>query len=162
MVKLVSWSQHRDDRGWFAETYKPSYLPEQVFVQDNMSRSAKGVIRGLHFQPGMGKLMRVTRGSAFLVALDLRSTDITETVCYTLSSETPCAVWAPDWYARGFQALTDDTEVCYKCTATYNPATEGAVRWDSVGIQWPLKPTIISPKDRTAQTFDEYKRQPRF
>lgn len=162
-VVLVEWKRHHDMRGFFEETFKPDYLG-QVFVQDNRSQSARGVVRGLHYQPGMGKLMRVGRGAAYLVAVDLRAQSETfgEHVGLVLTEQDPCAVWAPDGFARGFQALDDCTEICYKCTCKYDPTTEGAVRWDSVGIQWPIEPTIISPKDRTAQTFDEYRRKPRF
>jgi dTDP-4-dehydrorhamnose 3,5-epimerase len=163
-VILVEWKRYQDDRGWFEEAYHPDLLPAQVFVQDNRSRSSCGVVRGIHYQPDMGKLMRVTRGAAYLTAVDLRiaSRSFGEHVGITLTEQDLCAVWAPAEFGRGFQALTDNTEIWYKCTSRYNSATEGAIRWDSVNIAWPLEPTIISPKDRTAQTFDEYKRNPRF
>ena len=162
-VKLIEWPRYSDQRGYFAETFKPSYL-EGVFLQDNESESSKGVIRGLHYQPGMGKLMRVVRGSAYLVALDLRRYSITfgEHVGVVLTEQDPAALWAPAEFARGFQALTDNTKICYKCTAVYSQKDEGAIRWDSAGIVWPLSPTIISAKDREAPTLDDYRRNPKF
>jgi len=158
MAELITWTRFKDSRGCFEETFKPEYLG-QVFVQDNQSWSKRGVIRGLHYQPGMGKLMRVVCGAAYLVALNLRTG---EHISIALTEEDSSAIWAPDYFARGFQALDNNTIIAYKCTDVYNPATEGAVRWDSVGIKWPLEPTIISPKDRTAPTFEQYRLDPKF
>jgi dTDP-4-dehydrorhamnose 3,5-epimerase len=133
-----------------------------IFVQDNHSCSKKGVVRGLHFQwdPPMGKLMRVTHGTAFLVAVDLRlgSPTVGKWVGIEASAENKKQVWAPASFARGFCALTDDVEVQYKCTGTYNSKAESAIRWDDrdIGIQWPLKDAIISEKDRNAQTLAQW------
>jgi dTDP-4-dehydrorhamnose 3,5-epimerase len=169
-VLLLEHKRFEDARGWFAETFRTDRLPAplswQQFVQHNHSRSALGVVRGLHYQfdVPMGKLMRVTRGAAYLVALDIRadSASFGEHVGLTLTEQDPCAVWAPAGFARGFQALTDATEVQYACTALYNACGEGAIRWDSCGISWPIEPTIISPKDREAPTLEQYRLTPRF
>jgi dTDP-4-dehydrorhamnose 3,5-epimerase len=165
-VELIHWNTHIDARGHFAETYKLSESDLPRFVQYNESCSHRGVIRGLHYQydPQMGKLMRVIRGAAYLVALDIRSSSPTygEHVGVVLSDVDTCALWAPAGFARGFQALTDNTVVWYACTAEYNRHGEGAIAYNSVGILWPEESTIISPKDRTAPTFDEYKLNPRF
>ena len=146
-----------DNRGFFMESYREDKFSEMgipPFVQDNHSRSKKDTIRGLHYQPGMGKLMRVTRGNALLAALNLR----TGVPFITLASEyNRVMVWAPDYFARGFLSLTDDTEVQYKCTAIYDPRTEGAIRWDSAGINWPITKPIISLKDSQAPTFEEWR-----
>src|ERR1700756_5636704 len=138
-----------DERGYFMETYRSDEF-EQLglpghFVQDNHSHSKKGVLRGLHFQwePPMGKLMRVTRGAAFLVAVDLRvgSPTLGKWVGIEATAENRKQVWAPASFARGFCALTDDVEVQYKCTGTYNGKAESAIRWDDpdLAIDWPLK-----------------------
>ncbi|MGH9642525.1 MAG: dTDP-4-dehydrorhamnose 3,5-epimerase [Terriglobales bacterium] len=161
---------HRDDRGFFAEVYRDDQfaaigLPVK-FVQDNHSFSRKGVVRGLHFQwePPMGKLMRVTRGTAFLVAVDLRKGSPTLGRWFGLeaSADNMKEVWAPAGFARGFCALTDDLEVQYKCTGTYNGKAESAIRWDDpdVGIAWPLQDVRLSEKDRNAQTLKAWLASP--
>jgi dTDP-4-dehydrorhamnose 3,5-epimerase len=156
----------RDSRGFFLESFRADQFRDlglpTVFVQDNHSRSAKGVIRGLHFQwdPPMGKLMRVTSGAAFLVAVDIRrgSPTLGQWVGIKASAEDQRMVWAPAWFARGFCSLVDGTEVQYKCTETYNPRAESGIRWDdpAIGIKWPLSDVVISEKDRVARTFNEW------
>jgi len=159
-----------DERGFFMETYRADQfkawgLPTD-FVQDNQSYSRKGVVRGLHFQwnPPMGKLMRVTRGAAFLVAVDLRlgSPTLGKWLGIEATSENRRQVWAPASFARGFCALTDDVDVQYKCTGTYNAKAESAIRWDdpAIGITWPLRDVIVSEKDRNAQTLAEWLASP--
>jgi dTDP-4-dehydrorhamnose 3,5-epimerase len=165
VVVLVA-SAYEDVRGFFTETYRQDQfdalgLPD-VFVQDNHSRSKKGVVRGLHFQwsPPMGKLMRVTRGAAFLVAVDLRlgSPTLGKWVGVEATADNRRQVWAPASFARGFCALADDTEVQYKCTGIYNGKAESAIRWDdpAIGIDWPTEDVIISDKDRNAQTLAQW------
>src|SRR5712692_4454425 len=150
-----------DERGYFMEAFRADNFGDlglpQSFVQENHSYSRKGVVRGLHFQwePPMGKLMRVTRGTAFLVAVDIRkgSPILGRWVGLEVSAENKKQVWAPAGYARGFCALTDDTEVQYKCTGVYNGQAESAIRWDDpdLAIDWPLKEAQVSEKDRNAQ-----------
>lgn len=165
-VVVIAGAAYADDRGYFMETYRQDQfealgLPG-TFVQDNHSRSRKGVVRGLHFQwsPPMGKLMRVTRGAAFLVAVDLRlgSPNLGKWVGVEATPENRRQVWAPASFARGFCALADDTEVQYKCTGIYNGKAESAIRWDdpAIGIEWPIKDVIISDKDRSAQTLAQW------
>src|SRR6266852_4031324 len=165
-VVVVVPQAYRDERGFFMETYRTDQfeklgLPTK-FVQDNQSFSRKGVIRGLHFQwdPPMGKLMRVTRGTAFLVAVDVRpgSPTVGEWVGLEASAENRRQVWAPASFARGFSALSEDVEVQYLCTGVYNSKAESAIRWDDpdIGIAWPVNPTLISEKDRKAQTLKEW------
>lgn len=160
----------QDSRGFFSETFRADQfetfgLPTQ-FVQDNHSRSIRGVIRGLHFQwsPPMGKLMRVTVGSAFLVAVDIRKGSPTcgEWVGTTASAENRRCVWAPAGFARGFCALSDATEIQYKCTGIYNGNAEGAIRWDdpAIGIQWPTQAPIVSDKDRNAPLLADWLASP--
>jgi len=165
-VVVLAAKAFADQRGYFMESYREDQFRELGlpgnFVQDNHSYSKKGVVRGLHFQwePAMGKLMRVTRGTAFLVAVDLRvgSPTLGKWVGVEASPENRRLVWAPASFARGFCALTDDVEVQYKCTGLYNSKAESAVRWDDaeIGIEWPVQDPIISEKDRNAQTLAQW------
>jgi dTDP-4-dehydrorhamnose 3,5-epimerase len=160
----------QDSRGFFMETFRADQfeahgLPVR-FVQDNHSRSAKGVVRGLHFQwqPPMGKLMRVTSGIAFLVAVDIRrgSPTFGKWVGTEASVENRRMVWAPAGFARGFCAMVEGTEIQYKCTGTYNNKAESAIRWNDpeIGIQWPLTDVTVSEKDRNAATLAEWLSSP--
>jgi dTDP-4-dehydrorhamnose 3,5-epimerase len=148
-----------------ADQYKALGLPTE-FVQDNHSRSKRGVLRGLHFQwdPPMGKLMRVTYGSAFLVAVDIRkgSPTLGRWFGVEVSAQDKKQVWAPAGFARGFCAVSDFAEVQYKCTGIYNPKGESGIRWNDpkIGIQWPVKEPELSGKDRQAQTLDEWLASP--
>ena len=153
------------------ESYRQDVFAREVglklnFMQDNHSRSAKGVLRGLHFQwePPMGKLMRVTVGRAFVVAVDIRkgSATLGHWLGLEIDAETHIQIWAPAGFARGFCALTDVAEVQYKCTGIYNPAAESGIRWDDpdVAIDWPISHPILSDKDRNAQTLADWLTRP--
>ena len=169
-VVVLAGHAYEDDRGYFMETYREDQFRELTlpgcFVQDNHSYSRKGVVRGLHFQwdPPMGKLMRVTRGAAFLVAVDLRigSPTLGKWVGIEATAENRKQVWAPAAFARGFCALTDGVEVQYKCTGIYNGKAESAIRWDDpdLAIAWPKLDFQVSDKDRKAQTFAEWLASP--
>lgn len=159
-----------DDRGFFMETYRSDNfrdmgLPTE-WVQDNHSRSSKGVLRGLHFQwdPPMSKLMRVTRGTAFLVAVDARkgSPTVGKWFGAEVSAENKKQIYAPYGFARGFCALTDECEVQYKCTGTYNLGGESGISYrdPAIGIDWPLKDVMVSEKDQRAQTLAEWLASP--
>ena len=160
----------QDSRGFFMETFREDKLKElglpYHFVQDNHSRSVKGVVRGLHFQwdPPMGKLMRVTAGAAFLVAVDIRkgSPNLGKWAGIEASAENRRCVWAPAGFARGFCALADNTEIQYKCTGIYNSKAESAIRWNDpmVGIEWPLVDVAVSEKDRNARTLEQWLASP--
>jgi dTDP-4-dehydrorhamnose 3,5-epimerase len=173
-VVVVRHQVFRDDRGFFMEVYRrdlfePLGLPAE-FVQLNHSRSARGVVRGLHFQwqPAMGKLMRVTSGRAFLVAVDIRkgSPSLGEWFGIELSEDAPRQVWAPAGFARGFAVLSDHAEIEYLCTGTYNGEAESGIRWDDpeIGIEWPLdeldEAPTLSDKDRSAQSLAEWLERP--
>lgn len=148
-----------DARGFFMETWNAAAFREAgldlTFVQDNHSRSQRGVLRGLHFQnPGpQGKLVRVTRGAVYDVAVDLRGSSPTfgQWVGVELSAANQRMFWVPEGFAHGFVTLEDDTDFLYKCTAPYAPQAEFALAWDdpSVGIDWPLDgiTPLISEKD---------------
>lgn len=148
-----------------ADQFRAMGLPTD-FVQDNHSRSKKGVVRGLHFQwdPPMGKLMRVTYGSAFLVAVDIckGSPTLGKWFGLEVTSENKKQVWAPAGFARGFCVLSDFAEIQYKCTGIYNNRAESGIRWDDprIGIDWPVKHPELSDKDRQAQTLDDWLASP--
>jgi dTDP-4-dehydrorhamnose 3,5-epimerase len=152
-----------DDRGFFAEVFRKDQFEElglpTEFVQDNHSRSIKGVLRGLHFQwdPPMGKLMRVTYGNAFLVAIDIRKGSPTLGKWFGIeaSAQNKKQVWAPAGFARGFCVLSDFVEIQYKCTGIYNNKCESGILWNDpvIGIEWPVTHPILSKKDETAQTL---------
>jgi dTDP-4-dehydrorhamnose 3,5-epimerase len=161
---------YEDERGFFMEAFRADQFKELglpwEYVQDNHSRSAKGVIRGLHFQydPPMSKLMRVTLGTAFLVAVDIRkgSPTLGKWCGIEVSAENKKQVWAPAGFARGLCALTDYAEVQYKCTGIYNSKGESGVRWNDpqIGVAWPVTNATISQKDRNAQTLAEWLASP--
>jgi len=155
-----------DERGFFMEVYRADQfkalgLPCH-FVQDNHSRSVNGVLRGLHFQwdPPMGKLMRVTFGSAYLVAVDIRkgSPTLGQWFGLEVSAENKKQVWAPAGFARGFCVLSDYAEIQYKCTAIYNSKGESGIRWNDpeIGVEWPVKDGILSAKDRSAMSLAQW------
>lgn len=156
----------QDDRGFFTETYRKDKFSEfgldLDFVQDNHSRSAKNVVRGLHFQwePPMGKLMRITHGTAFLVAVDIRigSPTFAKWIGIEASVENRKQVYAPAGFARGFCVLSEFAEVQYKCTGIYSNKAESGILWNdpAIGIEWPVKEPIISKKDEVAQTLDQW------
>jgi dTDP-4-dehydrorhamnose 3,5-epimerase len=149
-----------DERGFFMESYKQSDFEKAgilgPFVQDNHSRSKRGVLRGLHFQRppyAQGKLVRVSRGRAWDVAVDLRKGSPTfgKYFALELSESNRLMFWIPAGFAHGFLALEDDTELQYKCTAEYNAASDGGLRWNDpdIAIAWPDIgiPPLVSAKD---------------
>src|SRR5690348_4415944 len=169
-VMVIVPEVFQDSRGFFMETFREDQfktmgLPHQ-FVQDNHSRSAKGVVRGLHFQwdPPMGKLMRVTAGQAYLVAVDIRKGSPTLGAWFGVeaSAENRKQVWAPARFARGFCVLSEFAEIQYKCTGLYNNHAESGIRWNDprIGIQWPVTDPSLSEKDKKAQTLEEWLNKP--
>jgi dTDP-4-dehydrorhamnose 3,5-epimerase len=160
----------QDSRGFFLEAFREDQFKEMGlpthFVQDNHSRSVKGTVRGLHFQwePPMGKLMRVTLGTAFLVAVDIRhgSPTLGKWAGVTASAENRRQVWAPAGFARGFCVVSDHAEIQYKCTGLYNNKAESGILWNdpAIGIEWPVTDPILSDKDRKAQTLAQWLESP--
>ena len=155
-----------DARGFFMESFRADQfeslgLPVK-FVQDNHSRSRRGVVRGLHFQwdPPMGKLMRVTYGTAFLVAVDIRkgSPTLGKWFGVEASAANKKQVWAPAGFARGFCVLSDFAELQYKATGIYNSKAESGILWNdpAIGIEWPIERPELSEKDRTAHTLADW------
>lgn len=170
-IKVIGHQVFEDHRGFFYEVFHYDHfaaagLPT-AFVQLNHSKSVKGVLRGLHFQwnPPMGKLMRVTRGAAFVVAVDIRKGSPTLGQWYgqVLTDENKLQMWAPASFARGFYTLSDVAEVQYLCTGMYNGAAESGILWNdpAIGIDWGLvgDPTL-SERDASAQTLAQWLDRP--
>lgn len=164
-VLVVETGCFSDERGFFSEVYSDAVWTEagfhERFVQDNLSLSAKGTLRGMHYQlepHGMGKLVRAITGSIFDVGVDLRKGSPTfgRWVGRTLSAENRLALWFPAGFAHGFLALEDDTLVYYKCNAHHNAEAERAVSYKDpqLGVEWPFEPTIISKKDAGAPPLE--------
>jgi dTDP-4-dehydrorhamnose 3,5-epimerase len=169
-VAVIVPEVFQDTRGFFMETYRADQfrdlgLPVN-FAQDNHSRSVKGVVRGLHFQwePPMGKLMRVSLGKAFLVAVDIRkgSPTLGRWAGVECSAENRRQVWAPAGFARGFCVLSDMAEIQYKCTGMYNGQAESGILWNdpAIGIEWPVADPILSEKDIKARTLADWLASP--
>ncbi len=165
-VVVLKSDVFEDARGFFMETFRADQFAEfglpVNFVQDNHSRSARNVLRGLHFQwdPPMAKLMRVTYGAAFLVAVDIRkgSPTLGQWFGIECSADNKLQVYAPAGFARGFCVLSDFAEVQYKCTGIYNPKAESGIRWNdpAIGIRWPVAEPLLSNKDAHARTLEEW------
>ena len=159
-----------DDRGFFTEVYRKDQFQTlgitDEFVQDNHSRSSYGVVRGLHFQwePPMGKLMRVTVGEAFLVAVDIRknSPSLGQWYGEYVSAKNKKMVWAPAGFARGFCVTSDFAEIQYKCSGIYSNKAESGILWNDpeVGIEWPDITPVLSAKDTTALTLAQWLNTP--
>lgn len=169
-VAIIVPEVFQDSRGFFTETFREDQFAElglpHHFVQDNHSGSVRGVLRGLHFQwdPPMGKLMRVTVGSAFLVAVDIRkgSPTLGQWIGVEASAENRKQVWAPAGFARGFCVLSENAEIQYKCTGWYNSKGESGIRWDDpkIGVKWPTSQPLLSEKDQKAQTLEQWLTRP--
>lgn len=154
---------HGDDRGFFLESYQEKRYQEAgikgSFVQDNHSRSSKGVLRGLHMQISkpQGKLVRVVSGEVFDVAVDLRKSSSTYMSWHSvhLSEQNKKQFWVPPGFAHGFLVLSDFADFEYKCTEYYDPKDEISIQWNDpkIGIQWPDENYKISEKDALAKSI---------
>ena len=164
---------HRDGRGFFLESYhRERYAEHGIrddFVQDNHSRSMRGVLRGIHYQDmtaPMSKLVRCTAGSILDVAVDLRlgSPTFGRWVAEELTAENMHQVFVPVGFGHAFLTLSESADVEYKCGGYYAPAAEGGVVWNDpeIGIRWPIDSPALSDKDRRAPTLAEYAKHPAF
>ena len=154
-----------DERGYFLETFrKAEYAAAGItaeFVQDNHSRSVRGTIRALHFQadPGQPKLVRVARGRAWDVVVDIRRSSPTfgEWESLELDDERHLQLYVPTGFAHGFCAVTDVVDFVYKVGSYYDPATERGIAWDDpdLAIPWPVEEPNVSPRDRANPTLDQ-------
>ena len=166
-VLLIEPQVFGDERGFFFESFNQNEFENALghkinFVQDNHSKSIKGVLRGLHYQlppKAQGKLVRVTQGEVFDVAVDLRKSSPTfgKWVGEILSADNKKQMWIPEGFAHGFVTLSDAAEFLYKTTDFYSKEHEQAIRWndETIGIQWPIKDISLSAKDENAQSFKE-------
>lgn len=169
-VKIIEPAVFGDERGFFMETWNQKKFEELVtgkptqFVQDNHSKSKKGILRGLHYQTEntQGKLVRVVSGEVFDVAVDIRKDSSTfgKWVGVYLSAENKRQLWIPEGFAHGFYVTSDEAEFVYKCTDFYNPSAEISVAWNdrSINIEWPLsEEPVLSLKDQTGINLDKVK-----
>ena len=157
-----------DDRGYFFESFRLDKLRELGidldFVQDNESKSQKGVLRGLHFQNPpyeQGKLIKVVKGAVIDVAVDIRKKSPTygQWISHELSEYNKTMFWIPPGFAHGFLTLEDDTIFQYKCTNYYNKESEDSIRWNDpdLNIDWGIRNPIVSDKDSKAGLFKDFK-----
>jgi len=168
-LKLVRPDVFRDDRGFFFESYNAvRYAAAGLgvpFVQDNHSRSVKGTLRGLHYQstPGQAKLVRVTRGRIFDVAVDIRRESPTfgRWKSVELDADEHLQLFLPVGFAHGFCVLSDVAEVQYKVSSVYEPSTERAIRYDDpeIGVVWPVRDPVLSKRDQRAESFADFRRR---
>ncbi|MGZ5465761.1 MAG: dTDP-4-dehydrorhamnose 3,5-epimerase [Thermoanaerobaculia bacterium] len=164
-VVLVEPRVYADDRGFFLETFHREKFREAGiagdFVQDNHSRSRRGVLRGLHYQEPtpQGKLVRCSRGAIFDVAVDIRvgSPQFGKWFGVELNEKNQLILWIPPGFAHGFCALTDETDVIYKCNAIYDGMGDRSILWNDpdIGIEWPVKDPLLSTKDAAAPRLKE-------
>ncbi|HIF9100382.1 TPA: dTDP-4-dehydrorhamnose 3,5-epimerase [Photobacterium damselae] len=169
-VKIIEPAVFGDERGFFMETWNQKKFEDLVtgkpttFVQDNHSKSKKGILRGLHYQTEntQGKLVRVVSGEVFDVAVDIRKKSSTfgKWVGVYLSAENKRQLWVPEGFAHGFYVTSDEAEFVYKCTDYYNPNAEYSILWNDpeLDIKWPLFVSpCLSDKDKVALSFAENK-----
>ncbi len=167
-VKIIEPAVFGDARGFFMETWNSAKFAELGlnlhFVQDNHSRSRQGILRGLHYQVQhvQGKLVRVTRGKVFDVAVDLRRNAPTfgQWVGVELSDENHRMLWVPPGFAHGFYVMSESADFLYKCTDVYAPQHERCIRWDdpTLNIHWPLvdgQAPLVSAKDAAGKTWQD-------
>ena len=171
-VLIIEPKLFGDQRGFFLETYQFERYAQsgvaQPFVQDNLSRSRHGVLRGLHLQnPGtQGKLVTALRGSVLDVAVDVRvgSPNFGRHVAVELNEENRRQLWVPRGFAHGFAVLSETADFFYKCDALYSPKDEISIRWNdpAIGIDWGLADPSLSPKDAGAPLLADVKNLPRY
>jgi dTDP-4-dehydrorhamnose 3,5-epimerase len=167
-IKIIEPEVFGDERGFFLETFRDSWFKENVadvnFVQDNHSKSSKGILRGLHYQTKQpqGKLVRVTSGEVFDVAVDMRKSSASFGQCFglLLSAANKKQLWVPPGFAHGFYVTSDSAEFNYKCSEYYAPEFEKSLLWNDVelDIKWPIpsgETPLLSAKDIIGLSFKE-------
>lgn len=152
-VLLLEPEVFQDDRGYFFESYRKSWLPGVQFVQDNQSASSLHTLRGIHYQINLpqGKLVRVTEGAVLDVAVDLRKSSPTfgQHVSRELSADNHLIMWIPEGFGHGFLALTEHAEFQYKCTNYYDPTDQHIIRWNDpdLNLLWGVEMPVVSERD---------------
>ncbi|MDR9828559.1 dTDP-4-dehydrorhamnose 3,5-epimerase [Vibrio sp. FNV 38] len=167
-VQIIEPKVFGDERGFFMETFRTELFNANCgtreFVQENHSKSSHGILRGLHYQTEntQGKLVRVTKGEVFDVAVDMRKDSPTfgQWVGVLLSAENKRQLWVPEGFAHGFYVTSEEAEFVYKCTDYYNPKGDVSVKWDdpTIGIEWPLVNDVaplLSAKDEAGLSFND-------
>jgi len=167
-VKIIEPKVFGDERGFFMETFRDDefqrHCSERTFVQDNHSKSSHGILRGLHYQlkNTQGKLVRVTSGEVYDVAVDMRKSSATygQHVGVILSAENKRQLWVPEGFAHGFYVMSESAEFVYKCTDYYAPEHEVSLLWNDpvLNIQWPLVDNVkpwLSAKDEEGLFFND-------
>lgn len=171
-LKLITLKAHGDSRGFFVERFKESEFAKNSlptnFLQDNFSRSAQGVLRGLHFQweKPQGKLVTCMAGHIFDVAVDIRSQSPTfgQYEAVELRGDRPEWFWIPAGFAHGFCVLSEQADIFYKCTSEYNPSCESGILWNDLDLQipWPISSPALSQRDLNQSSFQLYAANPKF
>ena len=162
-ASVITVDKYKDERGFFMESFNEEQFLKEIgsynFVQDNHSKSSKGVLRGLHYQveKPQGKLVRCIQGAVYDVIVDLRKSSSTFGLWFSITLDNPeTIIWVPPGFAHGFYTLTDTAEIQYKTTDYYHPKSQQTLLWNELDIIWPImNPPLLSDKDAKGKTFEE-------
>ena len=162
-ASVITVDKYQDERGYFMESFNEEQFLKEIgsykFVQDNHSKSSKGVLRGLHYQveKPQGKLVRCIQGAVYDVILDLRKSSSTFGLWFSITLDNPETImWVPPGFAHGFYTLTDTAQIQYKTTDYYHPKSQQTLLWNELDIIWPLmNPPLLSDKDAKGKTFED-------
>ena len=162
-ASVITVDKYNDERGFFMESFNEEQFLKEIgsykFVQDNHSKSSKGVLRGLHYQveKPQGKLVRCIQGEVYDVIVDLRKSSSTFGLWFNLTLDNPeTIIWVPPGFAHGFYTVSDTAEIQYKTTDYYHPKSQQTLLWNELDIIWPLmNPPLLSDKDVKGKTFEE-------
>ena len=162
-ASVITVDKYKDERGFFMESFNEEQFLKEIgsynFVQDNHSKSSKGVLRGLHYQveKPQGKLVRCIQGAVYDVIVDLRNSSSTFGLWFSITLDNPeTIIWVPPGFAHGFYTLTDTAEIQYKTTDYYHPKSQQTLLWNELDIIWPImNPPLLSDKDAKGKTFEE-------
>ena len=162
-ASVITVDKYKDERGFFMESFNEEQFLKEIgsynFVQDNHSKSSKGVLRGLHYQveKPQGKLVRCIQGAVYDVIVDLRKSSSTFGLWFSITLDNPeTIIWVPPGFAHGFYTLTDTAEIQYKTTDYYHPKSQQTLLWNELDIIWPLlNSPLLSDKDVKGKTFEE-------
>ena len=162
-ASVITVDKYKDERGFFMESFNEEQFLKEIgsynFVQDNHSKSSKGVLRGLHYQveKPQGKLVRCIQGAVYDVIVDLRNSSSTFGLWFSITLDNPeTIIWVPPGFAHGFYTLTDTAEIQYKTTDYYHPKSQQTLLWNELDIIWPIMdPPLLSDKDEKGKSFEE-------
>ena len=162
-ASVITVDKYQDERGFFMESFNQEQFVKEIgsykFVQDNHSKSSKGVLRGLHYQveKPQGKLVRCIQGAVYDVILDLRKSSSTFGLWFSITLDNPETImWVPPGFAHGFYTLTETAQIQYKTTDYYHPKSQQTLLWNELDIIWPImNPPLLSDKDAKGKTFED-------